>query len=113
MCYCNINVLPSVYCVACGELYCVACVEKSNILNCDSCGSFYCNECGVELDCKHNYCSVNCVLENFNKKCVDKCFFFRDLYVNQHRETVKYYWSSKVSKEEIDEWISEYDAKTK
>lgn len=113
MCYCNINVLPSIYCVACGELYCVACVEKSNILKCDSCGSFYCNECGVELDCEHNYCSVNCVLENSNKKCIDKCFFFRDLYFNQSRESVIYYWTNKVYKEEIEDWIKEYDDKTK
>jgi hypothetical protein len=111
MCYCIIKDIPSIYCVVCGELFCVICFERNKLLKCDSCYSFYCNECGVELDCEHNYCSVNCVLQNNNNKCDNKCFFFRDLYVNQDIEKVISYWENKCEKEILLEWIEEYRKK--
>lgn len=114
LCNCiEIRELPSVFCSVCGEIQCLKC---SQYYKCSSCSTFVCDDCNINLLCNHNYCSVNCVLDNKEHVCTNYCFFLRDIYAtvvvrdnikdDKALENLLDYWSTKVNKKEIKKWVS-------
>jgi len=98
--------LPLIFCINCGELQCNVC----NLYNkCSSCLSFSCNKCIIKLLCNHNYCSINCVLDNSEEMCTKKCIFLRDLNStgtdDYGLKNLLDYWYKSDGKKSVIEWI--------
>lgn len=119
MCKCvntNISNIPSVYCFSCKELLCVIC--DKDYFKCSSCSYFSCNKCTLKLFCNHNYCSIQCALDNNKNLCDKKCMFIRDIVSTDNTDyglkNLLYYWINielsteyKNVKELIKEWLED------
>lgn len=117
LCNCvEIRELPSVFCSICGEIQCLKC---SQYYKCSSCSTFVCDDCNIKLLCNHNYCSIKCILDNTEHVCTNYCFFLRDVdatvFIKDNikdedsLENLLNYWSSKVDKKEIKNWVNIYE----
>jgi len=119
MCNCRNTTIPSVFCSSCKELLCVAC--DKDYFKCSSCLYFSCNKCNIKLLCNHNYCSLDCAMENNKHMCTKKCFFFRDINSTDDTEygmkNLLYYWINielqdhyEDNKNTVEKWIQELES---